>query len=387
MSEVRRRGRYFLLVDHAIVVMGFYTVFPLLSSHFVNQLGWSAAWVGLALGLRQVAQHGTGLFTGALADRYGGKRCICAGMALRALSFAVFAYASNFSLLLLACLLSGAGGALFEPPRSALAIKLSHRHERAGFYSWMLAQENLTAGLGALLGVSLLAYDFRWVALSSCAFFSLAALLNWFYLPDFRISRGQPNWRSAVARVFVDSRYVMLVLSFSGYFLLYTQTMLLLPLYMQTLTSDSQSIAWMFILHSGLSLIMGLGLAKKLTLYLQPQQQILSGMGLLVLSMLGLAWSHAVSAAWLSLVLFYLGLLLVEPARENLLAQLTPAQARASYTGFARMGLAIGGLIGYLAGGHLFDRAQANQTSALIFYSLGGVALSTLIILAYRFKN
>lgn len=387
MSEVRRHGRYFLLADHAIVVMGFYTVFPLLSSHFVNQLGWSAALVGLALGLRQVAQHGTGLFTGALADRYGGKRCICVGMLVRALSFAVFAYANNFLLLLLACLLSGAGGALFEPPRSALAIKLSHNHERPAFYSWAMAQENLMAGLGALLGVSLLVYDFYWVALSGSVCFSLVAIMNWFYLPDYRISRGQHDWRQSIAKVLADHNYVGLVLSFSGYFLLYMQTMLLLPLHMQTLTGNSQSIAWMFILHSGLSLVMGLGLANKLTRYLQTQQQILSGLVLLVLSMIGLAWSQTLSAAWLSLGLFYLGLLLVEPARENLLAQYTPAQARASYTGFARMGLAIGGLIGYLAGGRLFDYAKTNDNSALIFYSLGGIAFLTLMILAYRFKQ
>ncbi len=387
LSAVRRHGRYFLLADHAIVVLGFYTVFPLLSTHFVNQLGWSAALVGLALGLRQLAQHGTGLLTGAIADRFGGKLCICSGMLMRALSFAVFAYANSYSLLILACVLSGIGGALFEPPRSALAIKLSHQGERPAFYSWTMTQESLLAGLGALLGVALLRLDFFWVAIWGCLCFSLAAVLNAAFLPDYRISRSASDWRQTIRTVLADRHFVLLVLSFTGYFLLYTQTMMLLPLHMQSLTGKTQTLAWMFALHSGLSLVLGIKLTQCLNRYFPASQLILGGMVCVLISMLGLALSKSITAAWFNLILFYLGLLIVEPARESLFAQLAPPQARASYMGFARMGLALGGLIGYLGGGSLLDASSISSRKSTIFYILAAIALLTLWSLFLRLRQ
>ncbi len=37
-------------------------VFPLISIRFVDQMGWAAVMVGIALGLRQFIQQGLGIF-------------------------------------------------------------------------------------------------------------------------------------------------------------------------------------------------------------------------------------------------------------------------------------------------------------------------------------
>ena len=83
-ARARRMGKRFLMADHLLVVCGFYLVFPVVALHFVGQLGWAAASVGLALGVRQVAQQGLALFGGSLSDRFGAKPMIVAGMLLRA---------------------------------------------------------------------------------------------------------------------------------------------------------------------------------------------------------------------------------------------------------------------------------------------------------------
>ncbi|MCP6391068.1 multidrug transporter MdtH, partial [Klebsiella pneumoniae] len=62
VARARRLGKTFLLVDNMLVVMGFFVVFPLISIHFVEQLGWAALMVGIALGLRQFVQQGFGIF-------------------------------------------------------------------------------------------------------------------------------------------------------------------------------------------------------------------------------------------------------------------------------------------------------------------------------------
>ncbi len=58
VSQARSLGKYFLLVDNMLVVLGFFVVFPLISIRFVDQMGWAALMVGIALGLRQFITAG-----------------------------------------------------------------------------------------------------------------------------------------------------------------------------------------------------------------------------------------------------------------------------------------------------------------------------------------
>ncbi|ATA17957.1 hypothetical protein EDC48_10171 [Gibbsiella quercinecans] len=95
VSQARRLGKGFLLLDNLLVVLGFFVVFPLISIRFVDQLGWAALVVGIALGLRQLVQQGLGVFGGAIADRFGAKPMIVSGMLLRAAGFATMAMADK----------------------------------------------------------------------------------------------------------------------------------------------------------------------------------------------------------------------------------------------------------------------------------------------------
>ena len=119
VSQARSLGKYFLLVDNMLVVLGFFVVFPLISIRFVDQMGWAALMVGIALGLRQLVQQGLGIFGGAVADRFGAKPMIVTGMLMRAGGFAAMAVAHEPWVLWLSCILSGLGGTLFDPPRAA----------------------------------------------------------------------------------------------------------------------------------------------------------------------------------------------------------------------------------------------------------------------------
>ncbi|HEN1306133.1 TPA: multidrug transporter MdtH, partial [Klebsiella pneumoniae] len=64
VRQARTLGKYWLLVDNLLVVLGFFVVFPLISIRFVEQLGWAGIVVGFALGLRQLVQQGLGIFGG-----------------------------------------------------------------------------------------------------------------------------------------------------------------------------------------------------------------------------------------------------------------------------------------------------------------------------------
>ncbi|HRC75727.1 MAG TPA: MFS transporter, partial [Kouleothrix sp.] len=115
-EAARRRGLIAILIDIFFMWGGFFMVVPLISVHFVDDLGWSAASIGLVLALRQLIQQGLTLPGGMLADRIGAKGLICVGMLIRCAGFAGMAWASSFPLLLGSAVLAAVGGALFESP-------------------------------------------------------------------------------------------------------------------------------------------------------------------------------------------------------------------------------------------------------------------------------
>jgi DHA1 family multidrug resistance protein-like MFS transporter len=81
-------------------------------------------------------------------------------------------------LLWFSCFLSGIGGTLFDPPRTALVVKLIRPQQRGRFFSILMMQDSAGAVIGALLGSWLLQYDFRLVCAAGAVLFILCALFN-----------------------------------------------------------------------------------------------------------------------------------------------------------------------------------------------------------------
>ena len=201
VSQARNLGKYFLLIDNMLVVLGFFVVFPLISIRFVDQMGWAAVMVGIALGLRQFIQQGLGIFGGAIADRFGAKPMIVTGMLMRAAGFATMGIAHEPWLLWFSCLLSGLGGTLFDPPRSALVVKLIRPQQRGRFFSLLMMQDSAGAVIGALLGGWLLQYDFRLVCATGAVLFVLCAAFNAWLLPAWKLSTVRTPVREGMTRV------------------------------------------------------------------------------------------------------------------------------------------------------------------------------------------
>lgn len=385
-EQARRYGRWFIMTDNILVIMGFFLVFPLISLHFVDQLGWAAATVGLALGLRQLLQQGLGLLGGSLADRYGAKPLIVGGMLLRAASFALMANAGSPLLLIASCLLSGLGGMLFDPPRAALIIKLTRPQQRNRFYTVLMMQESAGAVIGALLGSWLLQFDFWWVGMSGCAVFLLAALANAVLLPAYRVASKRGPALDAARTVLGDRSYMRLVLTLSGYYALGVQIMLLVPVTLKQLYGSSAAVGWMYSLETVLSLCLLYPLARLGERHLSQQARVLAGILLMSSSLLLMSMVTHWLTAFVVLALFYTGTIITEPAREAMIASLARAEARASYMGMGRIGLALGGACGYVGGGWLLDAGRALQWPALPWLVLAVIGYGTCALLYHQFR-
>lgn len=376
-EQARRLGRRFIMLDNILVVFGFFCVFPLISLHFVDQLGWAAAAVGLALAIRQLMQQGLGLLGGSLADRYGAKPLIVGGMLLRAAGFATMATATSPAALVFSCVLSGLGGMLFDPPRAALIIKLTRARERNHFYTLLMMWESAAAVSGAMLGSWLLHFDFWWVGMGGCAVFVLAAAANLWLLPAYRVASGKTSPLASIRTVLGDRRYMQLVLTLSGYYVLGVQIMLLVPIVLKQMAGTPQVVGWLYAMETTLSLTLLYPLAKLGERHLSLAQRVLAGIALMSLSLLLMAWAGSLWLAMPLLALFYTGSLITEPAREALLAGYANSEARAGYSGTSRLGLALGGATGYLGGGWLLDLSRSLGLPALPWLMLATIGAIT----------
>ncbi|WP_145590075.1 multidrug efflux MFS transporter MdtH [Yersinia aleksiciae] len=387
VSQARSLGKYFLLLDNLLVVLGFFVVFPLISIRFVDQMGWAAVIVGLALGLRQLVQQGLGIFGGAIADRFGAKPMIVTGMLMRAAGFALMAMADEPWILWLACALSGLGGTLFDPPRTALVIKLTRPHERGRFYSLLMMQDSAGAVIGALIGSWLLQYDFYFVCWTGAAIFVLAAGWNLWLLPAYRISTVRAPMKEGLMRVLRDRRFVTYVLTLTGYYMLAVQVMLMLPIMVNEIAGSPAAVKWMYAIEAALSLTLLYPIARWSEKRFSLEQRLMAGLLIMTLSLFPIGLISHLQTLFMFICFFYMGSIIAEPARETLSASLADSRARGSYMGFSRLGLALGGALGYTGGGWMYDTGRTLEMPELPWFMLGVIGVITLIGLYWQFNQ
>ncbi|MEV5332921.1 MFS transporter [Streptomyces werraensis] len=218
-----------LLVNQFGVNIGFYLLVPYLATHLTENLGMSAAVVGVVLGVRTLSQQGLFVVGGSAADRLGARGVIIAGCALRTLGFGLFAFGDDLVVLLAASVLSGLAGALFNP-----AVRAYLAQEADGRTAEAFALFNMFAAAGALvgplLGGALLLADFRTSALTAAGIFAVLTVAQVLVLParaaEPRDGGSVPaSWREVLG----NRPFLAFALAMVGMFTLESQLYLLLP--------------------------------------------------------------------------------------------------------------------------------------------------------------
>ncbi|MDT0406332.1 MFS transporter [Streptomyces edwardsiae] len=217
-----------LLVNQLGVNTGFYLLVPYLATHLTENLGMSAAVVGVVLGVRNLSQQGLFVIGGSASDRLGARGVIIAGCALRTAGFALFALGDGLGVLLGASVLSGFAGALFNP---AVRAYLAREAEDRRVEAFALFNVFATTGslIGPLLGSALLLVDFRTSALTAAGIFAVLTVAQALVLPA---RKAEPSAGGVLAdwrEVLGNRAFLAFALAMSGLFTLESQLYLLLP--------------------------------------------------------------------------------------------------------------------------------------------------------------
>lgn len=104
-----------LLINEFSISAGFFMLMPYLAVYLSEKMALAGWAVGLVVGIRNFSQQGMFLVGGTCTDRFGYKKPIMLGCALRAVGFAMLGLGTSLTLLVAGSLVSGFAGALFLP--------------------------------------------------------------------------------------------------------------------------------------------------------------------------------------------------------------------------------------------------------------------------------
>ncbi len=375
-----------LFLNTGLMWFGFFMLIPLVALHATRDLGVSAAIAGLVLAVRQFVQQGLGIFIAAAADWVGYRRMLLCGMLIRSLGFAYLAIAPDAVHLTLSGVVAAIGGACFESSGKAALASLSRGYRRDTIFSLSATCGNIGMTTGPLLGVFLLKFDFKVVGLASASIYLLSFMLLLIFVPPIPPASVHIGQRHGPAQIFGqigvvwrNRPFVIINVMFAGYFILYAQINITLPLVTAKLTGSEDNIAIIYVVSSGLAIAFQYLLVKTLRRWFKPVTIIAIGTGMAALGLAAVALANNLAFLIGCVIIYSLGRMVVEPMSYTITSQYASDDTMASYFGFNSLAFAVGGIIGNLAGGWLFDLGNHSGFSGLCWIVFGLVGFGIVV--------
>ncbi|WP_174557515.1 MFS transporter [Nocardia vaccinii] len=388
-----------LMINQFGINLGFYMLMPYLAGYLSGPLGLAAWAVGLVLGVRNFSQQGMFLVGGTLADRLGYKPLIVAGCLLRTAGFGLLVFATSLPAVLIASAATGFAGALFNPAvRAYLAADAGERRLEAFAVFNMFYQAGILAG--PLVGLALMALDFRITAGAAAVVFAALTVAQLFALPARRAETSKVktsvlhDWRTVVA----NRRFVAFAVAMIGSYVLSFQVYLALPLQAEYLDrARAQALTSAVFVISGVVAVAG---QLRITAWFKNRwgsgRSLIVGVGTMAVSFAPLAivpgprifgTAGAVAALMVSAALLAIGTAAVFPFEMDTVVSLSGGTLVATHYGFYNTVVGVGILGGNLATGAVVGAARTAGVEWTVWAGLiviGALAAGALGILDRR---
>ncbi|MEU4466488.1 MFS transporter [Streptomyces sp. NPDC024017] len=354
-----------LLVNQLGVNTGFYLLIPYLATHLTENLGLSAAVVGIVLGVRNLSQQGLFIIGGSASDRLGARGVIIAGCALRTLGFALFALGDGLAVLLAASVLSGVAGALFNPAvRAYLAQEAGQ--DKAEAFALFNVFATTGALIGPLLGSALLLVDFRTSALTAAGIFAVLTVAQALVLPARDVEPSKSGVLADWREVLGNCAFLAFSLALVGMFTLESQLYLLLPAGARQATGWDGAAGLVFLVGTLANLTFQLRITRSLKSRGSRGRWIAAGLALMGLAFLppvlvagdaqdGLLDAVPVLAGAL---LLYLGVMVAQPFVMELIPGFGRPELTGTYFGIFYVVSGVAAALGNTAVGWAMDTGE-----------------------------
>jgi proton-dependent oligopeptide transporter, POT family len=279
------------------------------------------------------------------------------------------------------------GVALVKPCVVGTTARASKENVRSIGYSIYYTLVNIGGALGPWLAGLInkrLPTDvvFRMAAFSVFLMFLLVVLL--FKEPQ---SSGESKTASIAetlrnfAQVLGNPKFMIFLLIFSGYWIVYWQEFITLPLYVHDYINPGTNTDSM--LSTGPLVVIALTVAISVATKKIPAfRAVLLGTLISMIAFAILAIHPTVYAAYATLVVIALGELTQQPRYYDYISRLAPAGQQGTYMGFAFLPLGIGAFVAGPIGGTLLHRfGEVQHRPELFWWAITAIGVATTLLL------
>ncbi len=379
--------------------LSYYAVFAALARYLHEALQFPTEQAASLSGIFGGAVWVMAIFGGALADRIGFRRAL--SLAYFILSCSYFLVGSIAAPWLapvrntiplgvmvgLILFLPALGVALVKPSVVGTTARASKENVRSIGYSIYYTLVNIGSFLGPFLAGWIhsrmrVENVFRLAALS--VFLMLIAVLIFFREPN-RSGEIQTTSLGQVGRnlltVVGNGRFVLFLLIFTGYWIVFWQQYLMLPIFIHDYV-DAGANTEMILIADPIIVITLTVAVNALTRKIPAFRAITLGTLITAVGWLAIGFHPSVWMAVLSLIIVALGEITQSPRYYEYISRLAPSGQQGTYMGFAFLPIGIGSLLGGWVAGrlmHYFGEVQHQPNR--VWWAITAIGIVTAVLL------
>lgn len=354
---------------------------------FMDSNGFSVFEIGIVLTSGVIFQQGFTFFGGLVGDKWGYRGTIIIGIVIRIIGYLLYLVASNFYMLIVASSFAGIGGALIVPSTKAIiaSFEVNHRTEAFALRNTAL---NMGASIGPLIGAILykISFNLIFIIVAFAHLFLLIMMLK--YVNEVKSENANKNIFNDFRTVIKDKRIIYLMLVSIGFWFLYTQLTLSIPLFIKNNLHSGYLIGIAFSINAILTICLQFYIIQITVKKFSSLQIISYGMLFMTGAFFIIPLFSSNLGIYFFIFLFTIAEILVAPTIDNVASSLTPSnELLGSYLGFVSLGWAIGGSLGNTLGGYLYNLFDKLNHLSYLWLIYSAVGLSTALLFRNNFLN
>jgi dipeptide/tripeptide permease len=339
------------------------------------------------------------IFGGAIADRLGFRRALAIAYLILAGSYFLLGSLGApwlaplrnavplVALVTFVLMLPALGVAMVKPSVVGTTARASNENVRSIGYSIYYTLVNIGGALGPFVASWVhrhLSVENVFRVAAASVFLMFFAVLAFFKEPeksgDAKTASLDETLRNFV-KVLGNPKFMIFLLIFSGYWIVYWQEFITLPIYIHDYVDPKADTERM--LSTGPLVVIAFTVAfSVLTQRISAFRAVLLGTLVSMVAFAILALHSSIYAAYATLVVIAVGELIQQPRYYDYISRLAPAGQQGTYMGFAFLPLGIGSFLAGRMGGALLHRfGEVEHRPQLFLWALTAIGLGTTLLL------
>ncbi|HET9363930.1 MAG TPA: MFS transporter [Candidatus Angelobacter sp.] len=379
--------------------LSYYAAFASLPRYLHEGLGLTIVQSTTLAGLFGGAVWILAPFGGTTADRLGFRRALSVAYLILSVSYFLLGSFNApwlgplrhnvplVGLVTVILLLPAFGIALVKPSVVGTTARASKENVRSIGYSIYYTLVNIGGAAGPLVAAWVherMNVEKVFLVSALSVFAMVFAVLFFFHEPKRSDNTQAPTLGESIGNfwtVITDFRFMLFLLIFSGYWIVYWQEFIILPLYVHDYINANANTERM--LSTGPILVIALTvLVSLLTQKMRAFRAIALGTLISALAFIFLIIHPSVMMAYATLAGIALGEITLSPRYYEYVSRLAPQNQQGTYLGFAFLPIGIGSIFGGPIGGRLIHHyGEITHHPEKIWWVLTGVGVFTALLL------